>query len=465
MISSEYIHELIVHPENAGADDLSRLHELTELYPYSSTFSVLYLKALSNCKDVRLESEIEKLAYRVSSRTVLYDLLHTFQKETPVVTLQTIENPNKAVPESSVEEPKIPIEPVLEIVREEETDTIDPDEANVSQDEITETEVVELIDENTSPTEIREKIEEEIPSIETEVLEEKQMETDNVEDNTEIPAELETNISPVEIETIKPQIEPLVAHSTIDDWEEEGEVIPLAIENRNQEKIEVFTPVESAPLLEQVETPPVEKSEDEKELDKLITSSAVASGFLDSYVEKLRARVEEENALKAQKEAEKKVIEAEKIEIKEQIEEPKTVNTEIKSESTGNIRSFSSWLHASKSTASNTVQTEAKVETKIEPKTKEEREPETIETPQNQAKPTFVSTEKPKKEFFSPAKKAKESLDENRMPVSETLARIFVLQGNYPKAIHVYEQLILIIPEKKSFFATQIKILKKKINS
>ena len=60
---------------------------------------------------------------------------------------------------------------------------------------------------------------------------------------------------------------------------------------------------------------------------------------------------------------------------------------------------------------------------------------------------------------------AKESIDENKMPVSETLAKIFALQGNYPKSIYVYEQLILIFPEKKSFFATQIKNLKKKLNS
>ncbi|MFN5787057.1 MAG: hypothetical protein ACK457_13915, partial [Flavobacteriia bacterium] len=73
--------------------------------------------------------------------------------------------------------------------------------------------------------------------------------------------------------------------------------------------------------------------------------------------------------------------------------------------------------------------------------------------------------ERQKKEFFSPVKKAKESLDMNSMPVSETLARIFALQGNYPKAIFAYEQLILINPEKKVFFASQIEELKKKLNT
>ena len=56
-------------------------------------------------------------------------------------------------------------------------------------------------------------------------------------------------------------------------------------------------------------------------------------------------------------------------------------------------------------------------------------------------------------------------MDENSLPVSETLAKIFAAQGNFPKAIYAYEQLIVIYPEKKIFFANQIEELTKKINT
>ena len=80
-----------------------------------------------------------------------------------------------------------------------------------------------------------------------------------------------------------------------------------------------------------------------------------------------------------------------------------------------------------------------------------------------QAKKEYLTFEKPKISFFNPQSSAKKSITKKNLPVSETLAKVFESQGNYPLAISTYEQLILIFPEKKIFFADQIEKIKSKI--
>ena len=73
-----------------------------------------------------------------------------------------------------------------------------------------------------------------------------------------------------------------------------------------------------------------------------------------------------------------------------------------------------------------------------------------------------ISISKPKKTtFFNPMDVARESLIENESLVTPTLAKVYLEQGHYDKAISAYSKLCLKYPEKNSLFANQIKLINK----
>jgi len=60
---------------------------------------------------------------------------------------------------------------------------------------------------------------------------------------------------------------------------------------------------------------------------------------------------------------------------------------------------------------------------------------------------------------------SEDSVKEHEDFFTETLAKIFIKQGNYSKAIYAYEKLILKYPEKIDYFAKKIEEIKKLLNN
>jgi len=240
-----------------------------------------------------------------------------------------------------------------------------------------------------------------------------------------------------------------------------GQTVSEAIIPESIEPIE--TPQETAPTIEPEETiseiltleneellEPV--SEAEKEQETLV-ESAVSANFdtiTEAFTLEQHFDISESEApiieLTQEEPVEEVVIEPTETEPEPEVA-PEII-PQVKHE-TGEKRSFTSWLNSSG------LKTTPEV-----PKTPGKRKVEEIIEHFIKEEPTIS---RGKTEFFSPPKKAKESLDEETIPVSETLAKIYAAQGNYPKAIHVYHQLMLAFPEKKLLFAVRIDELKKKI--
>jgi hypothetical protein len=348
MLSSESIHQQMRNTASCSTLQLNELKELMDLYPYASSIVTLYLKSLANDQDLRLSSQLEKYAYQIPNRALLYDLLVTQTKNIENQVETQTDVIQEAVTEIPLEaEPMHPIIPIIPITFE----------------------TVPALDVETAM----------IPVEETE--------------------EFETLIEPV-AKSEKVSVEQVIQETEV-----------------SEEEISLIIPQQ------------IEEIREMDEVDTMIQSAVISSSYLQLAYPGAAEEVEKK---------EKKSLEEESVSQSEETESNQVVEVMPQVQP----KSFTDWLKMGE----------------ILDENKEELEPEA-------KKPSFYHFEKPKKEFYSPAKKAKESVSENAMPVSETLAQIFALQGNINKAIQVYEQLSLSFPEKKSFFATQIRNLKRKLNS
>lgn len=79
----------------------------------------------------------------------------------------------------------------------------------------------------------------------------------------------------------------------------------------------------------------------------------------------------------------------------------------------------------------------------------------------NKPQPAVVQEDEEKKPVQA-QELARKSVEEKDGLVSETLAGLLARQGHSQKAIQMYEKLCLIFPEKSSFFAQKIEMLKRK---
>ncbi len=195
-----------------------------------------------------------------------------------------------------------------------------------------------------------------------------------------------------------------------------------------------------------VSLPPKEAELPKKEVAEEVPLSPVSETFLETEILSNIAVIQSEQNLN----------ELPAIEKKEKIEEPvKNIEPQIKHVVEADLsgkHSFEYWLK---------VLPEAKVAGLEMPKSSSPAKTLDI-IDKFLANAPRIS--KPKTEFFSPSKAAKLSVTDDESLVSETLAKIYLTQGNLPKALKAYESLLLQNPEKSTYFAARIEEIRHKID-
>lgn len=383
-------------PQKLQNNEVTELKELLSHFPYFQTAQLLYTKALHNISSVQYNAQLKITAAYASNRKVLHRLITQAKPAEMSAILET------AISDSIDTASRKAVE---HIVQDEIQEKRIPVQVNETPVETTE---------NSTRKAVEELVKDEL---------------------------LEKQI-PVQIDEFPSQdlIQDAVVTS---DEDTQTEIIETVAESGKSDELGELT--EAHPIDTELKT---ETAGLDLDLNKEIVTEAVNAGI---EIELLNTEL--------------LPVTEKEIELPETVDSNFVLNhpeSEIHQQENFDVRqqhSFSDWLKNARTAAAegNKGDSEA-IKTSA---TDKELSPFDLIDKFIREEPKIS---RPKTEFFNPVNMAKQSVSDDITFVSETLAKIYVLQGNYQKALKAYENLRLKYPEKRLYFAAQIKNIKKLIN-
>lgn len=442
------------NPDKLSGNESIMLAELVKNFPYFQTAHLLYAKSLHNQHSIHYNNQLKIAATYATDRKVLHHLIT--HKSLP-----EIDNAGQIDEQLVVENTQINAD--LNVTDNNgqddltEVNVITADIASISIEKESKAEIIETGEKLTEETTVSSEI------VIQQIIVETVVETEGpgiAEDvNPEKPAEIENDLSVAE-EIIEPTIEltiepieTIVSRKRPSDLDEVNVNIQEAGDNvANESTAEIISEELEKEYLAQAAISRIELEvsntalfdESKKAIELENEQEYVVSNFvLNTAIEPV-------------------------IVSKDEIPESEKVGTDgvsavVATFDSAQPHSFIDWLNNT-STISETVKTENKSEERVEKVTASDGTVSLNASLIDNFLRELPRMSKPKTEFFSPVNMAKQSVADDITFVSETLAKIFVLQGNYIKALQAYENLRLKYPEKRLYFAAQIKNLRKLIN-
>jgi hypothetical protein len=247
-------------------------------------------------------------------------------------------------------------------------------------------------------------------------------------------------------------LEPIESNSLLiveKDSAKEELVLPL-------KEIEIAKPLEVEPTISKVvETNVVVEVPENLSLEALEPEINLAYFEVEMLLDQAPLEPKQQAAV-----APENILEIEEIESFDSTKTSETTETELSATEDDNNLSFVAWLKKKQAKKSHSEEIIPLAVVEFEPTIRSKQEINALLDKFIQDQPTIS---RPTQDFFNPVKNAKRSLEESEDLVTETLAEIYYLQKNFTKAITSYEKLILLYPEKKTFFASRIEKIREEI--